>query len=181
MLSRIINGLEEGIISLLLVGMTLLVCVEVFMRFVMNTGALWIQETTLLTSAWMVLFGASYGIKVGSHIGVDAIIRLLTPKWRRWVSILAAVLCLIYCGIFLYGGWIYLEKVHSIHLELEDVPLERWVAHSILIIGFSLLAFRILQLLWAFIKGKSNSFSMADEAAEALKMLEKEKLEEAKS
>lgn len=148
------------------------------MRFVLNSGALWIQETTLLISAWMVLFGASYGIKVGSHIGVDAVVRILSPKWRRWVSILAAVFCLIYCGIFLYGGWIYLAKVHSIHLELEDVPVERWVAHSFLIVGFSLLAFRIFQLLCAFVTGKSDNFSIVDEAAEALKTIEKEKSEE---
>lgn len=180
MLSRIVNSLEEGIISLLLVGMTFLVCTEVFMRFVMNTGALWIQETTLLSSAWMVLFGESYGIKIGSHIRVDAIIRLLSPEWRRWVSIIAAILCLIYCGIFLYGGWIYLEKVYSIHLELEDVPIERWVAHSILLIGFGLLAFRIFQLLWVFVTGKSDSFSMVDEAAEALKILENEKSDKGK-
>lgn len=178
MISRFINHLEEGIISLLLVGMTILVCVEVFMRFVMNSGALWIQETTLLISAWMVLFGASYGIKVGSHIGVDAIIRLLPSNWRRWISAFAALCCLVYCGLFIYGGWLYLEKVYSIHLELEDVPIERWVAHSILIIGFGLLAFRILQLLWVFVTGKADSFSMANEAAEALRSIQNEKNEE---
>ena len=40
MISRIWNSLEETIIGLLLVSMTLLVFVEVFMRFVLNTGFL---------------------------------------------------------------------------------------------------------------------------------------------
>ncbi len=77
MLKRIVDRLEEGVISLLLVGMTLLVFYEVILRFVFNTGLGWIQEVMLLTSAWMVLLGASYGIKVGCHIGVDAVVRLL--------------------------------------------------------------------------------------------------------
>ncbi len=178
MLNRIVNHLEEGVISLLLVGMTLLVFVEVILRFVFNTGYLWIQEITLLTSAWMVLFGASYALKVGAHIGVDAVVRLIPLTIRRWVSVGATVLCLGYCGLFLYGGWLYLKQMHMIGIELEDVALQRWVAHSILLIGFVMLSVRLLQLMWAFIIGRASGFRLADEAAEALKELEEEKAEE---
>lgn len=178
MLSRIVNRLEEGIISLLLVGMTLLVFVEVIFRFVFNMGFLWMQEITLLTSAWMVLIGASYVLKIGAHIGVDAVVRILSPTAQRWVSAFAAVLCLVYCGLFLYGGWLYLQKVYSIHLELEDVALQRWVAHSVLLIGFGLLSIRFLQLLWAFVTGKATGFRLTDEATEALKELEHERAQE---
>lgn len=181
MLARIVNRLEEGVISLLLVGMSLLVFVEVVLRFGFNTGFLWMQEVTLLTSAWMVLLGASYCLKVGAHIGVDAVVRLIPAGPRRWVSVFAAALCLFYCGLFLYGGWIYLKTMHMIEVELEDVALERWIAHSILLIGFGLLSIRTLQLLWAFATGKATSFRLADEAAEALRELEEEREEEATS
>ncbi|WP_316976798.1 TRAP transporter small permease [Shumkonia mesophila] len=169
MLKRIVDRLEEGVISLLLVGMTLLVFYEVILRFVFNTGLGWIQEVTLLTSAWMVLIGASYGIKVGCHIGVDAVVRLIPSGPRRWVSIVATVLALAYCGIFIYGSWIYLSKMYLIGIHLQDVPVPRWIAHSFLLIGFVLLAFRLLQLLWAFILGKASGFRLANEVADALK------------
>jgi len=174
MLARILNRLEEGVISLLLVGMTLLVFVEVILRFGFNTGFLWMQEVTLLISAWMVMLGASYCLKVGAHIGVDAVVRLLSPGPRRIVSMIATLMSLLYCGLFLYGGWIYLEQMHMIRVELEDVPLERWVAHSILLIGFGLLSFRLLQLLWAFASGQASGFRLADEAGDALRELEEE-------
>ncbi len=172
MVGRIVNKLEESVISLLLVGMTLLVFAEVVMRFGFGTGALWIQELTLHMSAWMVLFGASYGIKVGSHIGVDAVVRLLPAGVRRYVTMLAVALCLVYCGLFLYGGWIYLSKVHMIGFELEDMPIQKWMAHSILFIGFVLLSVRFLQLLWALITHRADSFKLADEAKDALKEAE---------
>jgi len=65
-----VERLEEGLISLLLVIMTLLVFLEVVMRFAFNSGLLWLQELTLLVSGWFVLLGASYGVRVGAHIGV---------------------------------------------------------------------------------------------------------------
>ena len=168
MLARSINHIEEAIISLLLVSMTLLVFVEVVMRFVFTAGALWIQELTLHMSAWMVLFGASYGIKVGCHIGVDAVVRLLDPNVRRIVTIFAVFLCLVYCALYGYGAWIYLAKVYSISIELEDMAIQKWVAHSILLIGFVLLAVRFLELFWSLYTGKQTGFVLADEARDAL-------------
>jgi len=170
--TRIIDRLEEGVISLLLVGMTLMVFVEVVMRFGFNTGFLWIQELTLHTSAWFVLFGASYGVKVGAHIGVDAIVKMIPPGPRRWVSMVAVSLSLFYCGLLMYGGWVYLAKMLKVGIELEDLPIPRWIAHSILFIGFVLLAFRFIQLFVALAAGRASGFQLADEAAEVLKEVE---------
>jgi len=170
MFLRWLNRAEEGMISLLLVAMTLLVFLEVVMRFVFNSGFLWAQELTLLLSAWLVLFGASYGLKVGAHIGVDAFVRKLPALGQRIVSAVAVVFSLVYCGLFLYGSWIYLGKMHKIHLELEDLPLERWMAHSILVIGLTLLSLRLLILLWRIAKGSATGFSHTTEAEESLQL-----------
>ncbi|MCL6415897.1 TRAP transporter small permease [Aestuariirhabdus sp. Z084] len=164
----LINSLEEGFIRLLLVGMTLLVFVEVVLRFGFNTGIHWAQEVTLLMSAWFVLFGVSYGIKVGAHIGVDAFVKLLPETPRRVAAIIAVVLCLFYCGLFLYGGWVYLSKLHMIGIELEDLPYPKWIATSILFIGFVLLAMRFLHLLWKLMIGQAEGFKLADEAKESM-------------
>ena len=98
MFARVIDRLEEGFVSLLLVGMKLLVFVEVVIRFGFNTGFLWVQELTLHASAWLVLYGASYGIKVGAHIGVDSVVKMIPSGPRRWVSMAAVGLSLIYCS-----------------------------------------------------------------------------------
>lgn len=179
MLGRVISHLEEGIISLLLVTMTVLVFVEVVLRFGFNTGFLWSDELTLHLSAWMVLFGASYGVKVGSHIGVDAVVRILSTKARRVVTLIAVAICIAYCVMIIDGAWVYLAKVYSIGIELDDLPIPKYVAHSILLFGYILLAFRFLELGWMVFTGKADGFRSADEAEEALKQLEKERAEQA--
>ncbi|WP_025898229.1 TRAP transporter small permease [Sneathiella glossodoripedis] len=168
---HIIGKLEEGVISLLLVIMTGLVFVEVVMRFGFSSGVLWIQELTLLVSAWFVLIGASYGVRVGAHIGVDAFVKLFPDNIRRSISIVAVLLCLFYCGLLFVGSWEYLEKMHKIGLEMQDMTIKKWMAHSILVIGFGLLFFRFLQLLWKMVKGEEIGFHLADEAEEVLKDL----------
>jgi C4-dicarboxylate transporter DctQ subunit len=172
---RIINGFEETIISLLLAAMTLLVFFEVVLRFGFSTGAMWAQEATLHLSAWMVLFGASYGIKWGTHIGVDAFVKILKPRARKIVSGLAILACLCYCGLFIKGAWVYLSKMHMIGIELEDMPIPKWIAHSILLIGMLLLAARLLILLWHVFTGRAEGFMLADEAKESMQLAEEAK------
>ncbi len=176
MLSKIINSLEEAIIAILLASMTLLVFIEVTLRFGFNTGMMWAQEATLHLSCWMVMFGASYGIKIGSHIGVDALVRILSPTTRRRITGVAVVACLLYCALFMYGSWVYLEKVFSIGIELEDMPIPKWVAHSIMLIGMMLMAWRLLELLWEVITGKADGFKMIDEAKESMRLAEETKI-----
>lgn len=170
MLLRLVNKTEEAIISLLLVVMTLLVFYEVILRFGFGTGISWGQEGTLHLSAWFVLFGASYGIKVGSHIGVDAFVRLFRPLGQRLITAFAILLALAYCGLFLYGSWIYLEKMHLIGIELEDIPVPAWVAHSILMIGFGLLSIRLLELLYRVMRGSATSFHQSGEVEESMRI-----------
>ena len=101
MVRNLITKLEEGFLSVLLVSMTLLVFAEVIARFGFNAGIHWAQEVTLLLAAWFVLFGASYGVKVGAHIGVDVFVKLLPQNTHRFITLVAVALCLVYCGLFL--------------------------------------------------------------------------------
>jgi C4-dicarboxylate transporter, DctQ subunit len=172
MLLRVLNKTEEAVISLLLVSMTLLVFADVVMRFVFNSGLLWSQELTLYLSAWFVLFGASYGLKVGAHIGVDAFIQKLTPLYQRIFSSIAVLLSLVYCGLFIYGSWIYLAKMKKIQIELEDIPIQLWIAQSILVIGLVFLSIRLLALLWRIAKGDATGFSHKTEAEESMHLAE---------
>jgi len=175
MITRLLNNLEETFISLLLAVMTLLVFVEVVLRFGFGIGLMWSQELTLHLSAWMVLFGVSYGIKVGSHIGVDALVKILPPMARKIVGTIAVSACLVYCGLFTKGSWVYLSKIYQIGIELDDMPIQKWVAHSILLIGMLLMAIRLLILLWGIFTGKAEGFHLADEAKESMRLAEETK------
>ncbi len=173
--AKFFNKLEENIIALLLVSMTLLVFVEVILRFGFHTGFMWIEELTLHISAWMVLFGVSYGVRVGAHIGVDALVKNVSLPLQRIFGIIAVSLSMLYCALIGYGAWVYLDKIHSIGIELEDLPVPKWIAHSILLFGMILLAFRLGTLLLQIIRGEATGFEMADEAKKALEDIKADK------
>ena len=116
------------------------------------------------------------GVRVGAHIGIDALVTKLPPGPRRAIGIVAVLLCLLYAGIVLYGSVIYVDKMMTVAIEMQDLPIPVWVARSILPLGYGLLILRLLQALWALLSGSANSFSLGDEAADALKLRSTEEL-----
>jgi C4-dicarboxylate transporter DctQ subunit len=167
---RWIDRLEEWIVMLMLAAMTGLTFTQVVLRYVFNTGFTWALEMTGLFFAVMIFVGVSYGVRVGAHIGVDALVRLLPAGTRRVISIGVVLLCLAYTGIVIFGAYEYVSKMKMVGVELEDLPIPVWMARSILPLGYALMAFRFLQVLWQLVTGKSDSLHLADEVADALKL-----------
>lgn len=158
------NRLEEGLIALFLAGMTLLTFTQVVLRYVFNSGLLWALEGTTYLFAWMVLIGMSYGVRVGAHIGVDVIVRALPPAGRRAAGLLGVALALLYAGLMVYGATVYIEKMHMLGVDAEDIPVPRWMLGIILPISFGLLFIRLVQAAWAILSGKRELLTLADES-----------------
>ncbi len=170
MLAKITDKLEETFLSLFLVAMTLLVFLDVVMRFGFNSGIAWSQEVTLYIMAWFVLFGASYGVKVSAHIGVDSFVKLFPKTIRRAMGLLSVTVCIAYSIIFMIAAWHYLAKLKKIGIEMEDLEYKRWITESIVLIGFILLLYRFIQLFIRILKGDVEGFSHLDEAEESLEL-----------
>jgi len=173
---KILDRLEELIVIVMLALMTLVTFVQVVLRYVFNSGFTWALELTTIFFAAMIFVGISYGVRVGAHIGVDAIVSKLPPGLRRSTSIVVVLLCLLYAGLVISGSWVYVMKMRSVHIEMEDLPIEVWMVRSLLPFGYLLLTFRFVQVLWSLFTGKSDSLHLGDEVADALKLKSKESL-----
>ncbi|WP_412557977.1 TRAP transporter small permease [Thalassospira sp. MIT1370] len=171
MISTVVNRLEEGIIALLLASMTSLTFVNVVMRYVFNSGLTWALEITEFLFAWLILFGMSYGVKVGSHIGVDALVRLFPDRVQRVIGLFVVATGILYSSWLIIGGWELVSFNHMLEMEAEDSPIMLWFVYLIMPVGAALLAFRLAQVGWRIITGKQVGFNLADEAREAIDQL----------
>jgi C4-dicarboxylate transporter, DctQ subunit len=171
MLARFIHHAEEGILAFLLAVMTIVTFSQVVARYVFNTGAVWALELTTYMFAWLVLFGVSYGIRVGAHIGIDAAVKLFQPGAQRIAGLIAAGLCMLYVVIMLVGSWSYVSTLYTLGIPSEDLPIPLWLPFTILPIGFALALFRLAQVALRIWRGEQLNF-LGDEAEEALRHLD---------
>ena len=168
---RWLERLEEGLVALLMAAMTITTFVQVIARYVFNYSFVWALELNTVFFAWLIFIGMSYGVRVGAHIGIDAVVGQLRPATARRVGLVAAGLCIVYALIVTFGGWQYVRKMHDVGIEMQDLPIQQWVPRVVLPLGFALLALRFGQAFLRLWKGGSPRL-LADEAAEALKLRE---------
>ncbi|MFZ1908966.1 MAG: TRAP transporter small permease [Burkholderiales bacterium] len=163
------HRLEEGLIAFLLALMTLVTFAQVIARYVFNYSFVWALELVTYLFGFLIFIGMSYGVRVGSHIGVDALVKALKPKAARIVGGTAALLCLVYAVIIFYGSWQYVAKMYEIGIMAEDLPIPQWVPRLSLLVGFGLLVVRFAEAFGRIATGRETRMQVADEAVDALK------------
>ena len=133
-LGRVINEIEETAIAVLLGLMTLITFANVIARYVFNTNILWALETTVFLFAWLVLIGASYCVKTHAHIGVDAVLNMVSPDVRRILVMISVAACVVFSVLLLIGSWNYwapfaaLPRLDGVlkdqaWYEVNDIPM----------------------------------------------------------
>lgn len=102
-----VDRIEETLIAILLGLMTLVTFANVIARFGFNSNILWALELTVFMFGWLVLLGASYAVKKHSHLGVDAILNMVSPGVARVMGIIAVACCLVFSLLLLKGAYDY--------------------------------------------------------------------------
>lgn len=193
---KITDAIEETLIAFFLGAMTLLTFANVVSRYVFNDNILWALELTVFMFAWMVLVGASYGVKKHFHIGVDVIINLASEKWRKVYAMVAVCSCLLFSILLLIGSWSYWYPfaTERAWYETDDIPMPeilqfmsdwlnegeryekmpRFIPYMALPIGMAMLTFRFLQVAVQVFTGKADRMIAGHEAEEGLEALKAE-------
>ncbi|EII2400553.1 TRAP transporter small permease [Vibrio parahaemolyticus] len=193
---RITDAIEETLIAFFLGAMTLLTFANVIFRYVFNDNILWALEFTVFMFAWMVLVGASYGVKKHFHIGVDVIINIVPEGRRKLLALVAAACCLTFSILLLIGAWNYWYPfaTERAWYETDDIPmpeflqfladwlnegeryekLPRFIPYFALPLGMAMLTFRFLQVTWQIATGKLDRLIAGHEAEEELEALKEE-------
>ena len=112
-LKFILSNMEELIASAFLIITIILVVVNVFLRYVMNTGLVWSEEVATGCFVWAVFLGAAAGYKRRIHIGVDIVVNLLPQSIQAMVNIVVDLLLIAINGQITYLCVLYLQTSYK--------------------------------------------------------------------
>ena len=81
-----------------LVGMTAIVALHVFFRYVLDDAVVWALPASVMIMGWFIFLGAAVGIRDGHHLSFDVLLHVL-PK--RTVFVLHMISD---CAVAAFGG-----------------------------------------------------------------------------
>ena len=177
--NRILDRLEEWIISILIAGATAVTFIAVLHRygasesvvvanvaerhgfaavsdaanavygFLAGINLSWAQELATYMLVWMAKFGAALGVRTGIHVGVDVFVKHMPPRAAKPVVLFA-----LFCGALFTGVIGTLGAVYVWELDPEEVSPElewpSWIMYLCIPLGSYLMCYRFLQAAWQY-------------------------------
>jgi C4-dicarboxylate transporter DctQ subunit len=152
MFNRLLNHLEEWLISSFMATATLVAFTAVALRYTTGGGISWAQELTIYLFIWMAKFGAAYGVRTGIHIGVDFVVNAARPSIKRLLVIAAMLLGVIFTGVIAFFGARWVVFIYGTGQVSPDLEWPMWVIYLAIPLGSGLMCYRFIQALALFLK-----------------------------
>ena len=131
----------------------------------------WSNRFTAACFAWLIFFCMSYGVRIGGHIGVDALVKLFKKRTQRFLAYVGLGACLLYGVIMFFASldWVFnFYQLGTFAEDLDRFGVRRWHITMIVPIGFLLLFLRFLEVGYRIITHQQDGLGLADEAKDAL-------------
>lgn len=105
----VLKNLDEIIITIMLVSVCVVLILQVFFRFVLNSPLIWSEELARYLFIWLTMLGLSYNVRTDNNISMT----LLVSKMPRSVQTVLS-LCTDLLGIAVF---IYLLPAAVAHMQ----------------------------------------------------------------
>ncbi len=96
------------VFSWLIVALTLLICWEVFSRYVLNTPHGWVLDAQIMLYGTLFMMAGAYTLAKNNHVRGDVLYSFFEPRTQAWVDLI------LYIAFFLPGvfamtwaGWTF--------------------------------------------------------------------------
>ncbi len=160
MLLRMLDRLEEIIISFLMAAATIIIFIAVLHRYgvgwpvlypyLIDINLSWAQELCIYMFVWMAKFGAAYGVRTGIHVGVDVLINMMGVESRRKVVLFGLFGGALFTGIVFLLSARFVYHIYEYGQVSQDLEAPMWIVYLAVPLGTGLMCFRFLQVAWHF-------------------------------
>ncbi|WHS62916.1 TRAP transporter small permease [Pseudomonas sp. G2-4] len=93
------------LIVLCMVAMIVLVFGNVVLRYAFNSGISVSEELSRWFFVWMIFLGALVALKDRAHLGMDSLVKRLSPAGKRICLVIGHLLMLYICWLIFIGSW----------------------------------------------------------------------------
>ena len=158
-LNQVLGLAEWGFIGGALALTSVLLFVNVVMRYVFLSPLNWVEETSLYLMVWIVFVGGSIAIRTRGHMAIDLLPLALSPPNRRLLALVVAFASLVFFAVFFWYSLEHTLRVRSINQLTPVMQVPMWLTYLAMPVGSLLMALRTIQSIVRILK--TEDFSVA--------------------
>jgi TRAP-type C4-dicarboxylate transport system permease small subunit len=149
---RLGRGVENSLLCALLAAMLFLGGAQILLRNLGGGGFPWADEALRVMVLWLAMLGGLAASRDDRHIAIDALARILPPRWQAAASALVSGLTAAVCALIGWHALIFVGESREFGDKLVG-GLPAWWFQSILPVAFLLIAWRYA--VWALKRARA--------------------------
>lgn len=139
------ENLEECILILLLIGMTLIMGIQVFSRYVLGMSLSWSEELTRYLFIWCGFISVSYCSKKCLSIKIEQFVALFPRRGKALFKVVNHTFELIFFLYMIPYAWSYMMSAVTSGQVSPACSIPMYYVQAAPFVSFLLVAIRILQ------------------------------------
>jgi TRAP-type C4-dicarboxylate transport system permease small subunit len=148
-LDRWILGANRGLMILALAAMSVVVFVNVMLRYLTDESIVWAEEVARYLMVWLTCLGIGPLIRIGGHVAIDNLQDALPPPAARALRVLIAGIVLAFCLFLVWIGWRFAQRTMVQTTPVLEVPFG-YIAAAIPV-GGALAVWHLLAVVRGFV------------------------------
>ena len=141
---RVYDTLEAHVLSYSLAFTTILIFIQVVLRYVFNHSLSWSEELARYIFIWQIWLGTSVAMKEGGHINLDLLKNKLSGRGRIMLELLANILMVAFCAFLVIKGWDLASSMMRRGLRSPAMRIPTWIIYSSLPFSQLIVAIRLI-------------------------------------
>lgn len=138
--------LVEGYLpGFLLLGATLLLFVNIVLRYAFQSSTTWAEEVIRYAIVWVTFIGCSLCAQRGSHVGIDLFAQALPEKGKRAILAFGQFSSALFMAFSAWYGYQLFSMVLALNQKSPAMMMPMAVVYISMPIGFTLSSFRFIQ------------------------------------
>lgn len=148
-MKKLLHWLDENLEAVMCAAfmsvMTLVIFIQVIMRYVFQNSLSWSEEFSRYCFVWLIYIGTAYGCKKMQHIKIDAALLLFPKKLRPYITILGELLVLGFAAYILVTGTALVNFQILYEKSSPAMEISLAIVNAAPVVGFALVIIRQIQ------------------------------------
>lgn len=119
---KVCTKLLEAISAAVLLVLTLMVFLNVMLRYTFNSGIVVTEELGRYFLVWILFVGSILAAGNNSHVRVDLFLNMLPRLPRAWVDVVCDLIMIYCCWLIVDGGWAQTILNSRNYLSVSGIP-----------------------------------------------------------
>ena len=148
-MGKTVDALSAGcnmIAGIFMMLVSLAVCYEAFMRYLVDKPTTWVMSLSLFVFMWFPFLSSPYGIQIGKHVSCDIFVSKFPKTPRELIGIFNDITSLVYIVALGYYGYDYFREAYEFSYQsvgLIQYPL--WLLRIIFPVSMLLCALQTVR------------------------------------